>query len=96
MEQLDYLANEFSFGAAIQIFLVSLFFNAVLTLIRGTQADLLLRGVLVLVVAMLVIGRVLQLEFLMRTNNDIRIPLFLKFFQQSRSQKTGMPSNVNF
>ena len=64
MEQLDYLANEFSFGAAIQIFLVSLFFNAVLTLIRGTQADLLLRGVLVLVVAMLVIGRVLQLELI--------------------------------
>ena len=64
MEQLDYLANEFSFGAAIQIFLVSLFFNAILTLIRGTQADLLLRGVLVLVVAMLVIGRVLQLELI--------------------------------
>ncbi len=64
MEQLDYLANEFSFGAAIQIFLVSLLFNAVLTLIRGTQADLLLRGVLVLVVAMLVIGRVLQLELI--------------------------------
>ncbi len=62
MEQLEYLSGEFSFGAAIQILLVALLFNTVLTLIRGTQADQLLRGVLLLVVAMLVIGRVLQLE----------------------------------
>lgn len=77
MEQLDYLATEFSFGAAIQIFLVSLFFNAVLTLIRGTQADLLLRGVLVLVVAMLVIGRVLQLELInWILDNGLLVALF--------------------
>ena len=62
MEQLEYLAGKFDFGAAIQILLIALFFNAVLTLIRGTQADQLLRGLLVVAVAMFVIGRVLQLE----------------------------------
>ncbi len=62
MEQLEYLAGEFDFGAAIQILLVALLFNAVLTLIRGTQADQLLRGLLVIAVAVFVIGRVLQLE----------------------------------
>ena len=64
MDQLQYLAGEFSFGAAVQILIVALIFHGILTLIRGTQADLLVRGVLVLVVAMLVIGRVLQLELI--------------------------------
>ena len=62
MEQLEYLAGEFDFGAAVQILIVALPFHGILTLIRGTQADLLVRGVLVVVVAMLVIGRGLQLE----------------------------------
>ncbi|MDE2767674.1 MAG: diadenylate cyclase CdaA [Chloroflexota bacterium] len=62
MEQLEYLAGEFDFGAAIQILLVALLFNAVLSLIRGTQADQLLRGLLVVAVGLFVIGRVLQLE----------------------------------
>ncbi len=64
MEQLEYLAGEFDFGAAIQILLVALLFNAVLTLIRGTQADQLLRGLLVIAVAVFGIGRVLQLELI--------------------------------
>ncbi|MBM4436488.1 MAG: TIGR00159 family protein [Actinobacteria bacterium] len=64
MEHLQYLASQFSFGAAVQILIVALLFHAILTLIRGTQADLLVRGVLVLVVAMLVIGRLLQLELI--------------------------------
>ena len=62
MEQLEYLASEFDFGAAIQILLIALLFNAVLTLIRGTQADQLLRGLLVVAVAVFVIGQVFQLE----------------------------------
>ena len=62
MEQLEYLAGEFDFGAAIQILLVALLFNAVLSLIRGTQADQLLRGLVVVAVGLFVIGRVLQLE----------------------------------
>lgn len=62
MEQLEYLAGEFDIGAAIQILLVALLFNAVLSLIRGTQADQLLRGLVVVAVGLFVIGRVLQLE----------------------------------
>ncbi len=64
MEQLEYLASEFDFAAAVQILLVAFLFNAVLTLIRGTQADQLLRGLLVVSVAVFVIGNVLQLEFI--------------------------------
>ncbi|MCY3958392.1 MAG: diadenylate cyclase CdaA [Chloroflexi bacterium] len=64
MEQLEYLAGEFDFGAAIQILLVALLFNAVLSLIRGTQADQLLRGLVVVAVGLFVIGRVLQLELI--------------------------------
>ncbi len=62
MEQLGYLMGEFNLGAAVQILIIAFAFHAVLTLVRGTQADLLIRGMLVLIVAMLVIGRVLQLE----------------------------------
>lgn len=62
MEQLEYLAGKFDFGAAIQILLIALLFNAILTLIRGTQADHLLRGLLVVAVAVFVIGQVFQLE----------------------------------
>jgi len=64
VEQLEYLASEFDFAAAVQILLVAFLFNAVLTLIRGTQADQLLRGLLVVSVAVFVIGNVLQLEFI--------------------------------
>ncbi len=77
MEQLDYLAGEFNFSAAIQILLVALLFNVILTLIRGTQADLLLRGVVVLVVAGLVIGRVFQLELVnWILENGVLVALF--------------------
>ena len=61
MEQLQYLAGEFDFGAAIQILLVALLFNAVLSLIRGTQADQRSRT-LGRSCGLVVIGRVLQLE----------------------------------
>lgn len=64
MEQLEYLFKEFSWGAAAQIILVALLFHGVLTLIRGTQADILVRGALVVLVAILVIGRVLQLPLI--------------------------------
>ena len=61
MDQLDYLASEFNFGAAVQILIVAFLFLGILTIIRGTQADLVIRGALVVVVATLVVGRVLQL-----------------------------------
>ena len=64
VEQLEYLFKEFSWGAAAQIILVALLFHGVLTLIRGTQADILVRGALVVLVAILVIGRVLQLPLI--------------------------------
>jgi len=64
MEQLEYLFKAFSWGAAAQIILVALLFHGVLTLIRGTQADILVRGALVVLVAILVIGRVLQLPLI--------------------------------
>ena len=64
MEQLEYLVSEFSWGAAAQIILVALLFHGVLTLIRGTQADILVRGAVVVLVAILVIGRVLQLPLI--------------------------------
>lgn len=64
VEQLEYLVKEFSWGAAAQIILVALLFHGVLTLIRGTQADILVRGALVVLVAILVIGRVLQLPLI--------------------------------
>jgi len=64
VEQLEYLIREFSWGAAAQIILVALLFHGVLTLIRGTQADILVRGALVVLVAILVIGRVLQLPLI--------------------------------
>ena len=61
MDQLDYLTSEFNFGAAVQILIVAFLFLGILTIIRGTQADLVIRGALVVVVATLVVGRVLQL-----------------------------------
>ena len=64
VEQLQYLVGEFNWGAAVQILLVALIFHGVLTLIRGTQADILVRGALVVLVATLVIGRVLQLPLI--------------------------------
>ena len=64
MEQLEYLVSQFNWGAAAQIILVALLFHAILALIRGTQADILVRGALVVLVAILVIGRVLQLPLI--------------------------------
>jgi uncharacterized protein (TIGR00159 family) len=61
VDQLDYLASELNFGAAVQILIVAFLFLGILTIIRGTQADLVIRGALVVVVATLVVGRVLQL-----------------------------------
>ncbi len=64
VEQLEYLVTQFNWGAAAQIILVALLFHAILALIRGTQADILVRGALVVLVAILVIGRVLQLPLI--------------------------------
>lgn len=64
MEQLEYLVSEFNWGAAAQIILVGLLFHGILALIRGTQADILVRGALAVLVAILVIGRVLQLPLI--------------------------------
>ncbi len=64
VEQLEYLIKEFELGAAVQILLVALIFHGILTLIRGTQADLLVRGAMLVLVATLVIGRVLQLPLI--------------------------------
>lgn len=64
MEQLGYLLTEFNFGAAAQIVFVAFLFHGILTLIRGTQADVLVRGALVVLVGILVIGRVLQLPLI--------------------------------
>ncbi|MCY3913316.1 MAG: diadenylate cyclase CdaA [Chloroflexi bacterium] len=64
MEQLEYLVSQFNLGAAAQIILVALLFHGVLTLIRGTQADIVVRGAVVVLVAILVIGRVLQLPLI--------------------------------
>ena len=64
MEQLEYLASEFDFGAAIQILLIAFLFHAVLTLIRDTQSEQLLRGLLVVGVALFVIGGIFRLELI--------------------------------
>jgi len=64
MEQLEYLVSQFNWGAAAQIILVGLLFHGILALIRGTQADILVRGALAVLVAILVIGRVLQLPLI--------------------------------
>ncbi len=64
LDQLLYLKSQFDLAAIIQIILVALLLYAVLTLIQGTQADILLRGVLVLFVLLNVIGRVFQLTLI--------------------------------
>jgi len=64
MEQLGYLIAEFNIGAAAQIVFVAFLFHGILTLIRGTQADILVRGVLVVLVSLFVIGRMLQLPLI--------------------------------
>jgi len=64
VEQLEYLAGEFDFGAAIQILLIAVLFNAVLTLVRDTPDGQLLRGLLVVGVALFVIGGILRLELI--------------------------------
>jgi diadenylate cyclase len=64
VEQLEYLASEFDFGAAIQILLIAFLFHAVLTLIRDTQSEQLLRGLLVVGVALFVIGGIFRLELI--------------------------------
>ena len=63
-DQLAYLASQFDFLAFLQIVFVAAIFHGVLTLIRGTQADTLLRGVVALVVLILVVGRVFQLTLI--------------------------------
>ncbi len=64
MEQLGYLTSQFSIGSAAQILAVGLVFQVILNLIRGTQTEVLIRGVLVVLVVMFVIGRGLQLELI--------------------------------
>lgn len=64
LDQLVYLKSQFDLSAVIQIVVVALLLYAVLTLIRGTQADILLRGVLVLFVLLNVVGRVFQLTLI--------------------------------
>ena len=64
LDQLVYLKSQFDLSAVIQIVVVALLLYAVLTLIQGTQADILLRGVLVLFVLLNVVGRVFQLTLI--------------------------------
>ena len=64
LDQLVYLKSEFDPPAVVQIILVGLLLYAVLTLIQGTQADILLRGVLLLFIVLNVVGRVFQLTLI--------------------------------
>ncbi len=63
-DQLIYLKSQFDLPAVVQIVLVALLLYAVLTLIQGTQADILLRGVLLLFIVLNVVGRVFQLTLI--------------------------------
>ena len=63
-DQLLYLKSQFDLPAVVQIVLVALLLYAVLTLIQGTQADILLRGVLLLFIVLNVVGRVFQLTLI--------------------------------
>lgn len=63
-DQLAYLATQFSFVAFLQIVFVAGLFHAALTLIRGTQADTVLRGVVALIVIVLVVGRLFELTMI--------------------------------
>ena len=64
LDQLIYLKSQFDLPAVVQIVLVALLLYAVLTLIQGTQADILLRGVLLLFIVLNVVGRVFQLTLI--------------------------------
>lgn len=64
LDQLIYLKSQLDLPAVLQIILVAVLLYAVLTLIQGTQADILLRGVLVLFVVLNVVGRVFQLTLI--------------------------------
>ncbi|MCY3802356.1 MAG: diadenylate cyclase CdaA [Chloroflexi bacterium] len=63
-EQLGYLASQFNFLAFLQILFVAVLFHAVLTLIRNTQADIVLRGAVVLFVLVIVVGRAFDLTLI--------------------------------
>ncbi len=63
-DQLGYLASQFSFLAFLQILFVAALFHAVLTLIRNTQADTILRGAVGIFVLVLVVGRVFRLTLI--------------------------------
>lgn len=63
-DQLAYLASQFSFLAFLQILFVAALFHAVLTLIRNTRADLILRGTVAIFVLILVVGRVFHLTLI--------------------------------
>ena len=63
-DQLAYLASQFSFLAFLQILFVAALFHAVLTLIRNTRADLILRGTVAIFVLTLVVGRVFRLTLI--------------------------------
>ena len=63
-EQLSYLASQFNFLSFLQILFVAALFHAVLTLIRNTQADIVLRGAVVVFVLIIVVGRAFDLTLI--------------------------------
>ena len=63
-EQLGYLASQFNFLAFLQILFVAALFHAVLTLIRNTQADTVLRGAVAVFVLIIVVGRAFDLTLI--------------------------------
>ncbi|HJO06663.1 MAG TPA: TIGR00159 family protein, partial [Chloroflexota bacterium] len=64
LDQLAYLNSQFNLAAVIQILLIAALLYAVLTLIQGTQADILLRGVLLLFIVLNLVGNVFQLTLI--------------------------------
>ena len=61
VEDLRWLVSRLDFSAAFDILLVAVIIHVIFTIVRGTLADQLVRGIVVLLVAAFVIGNFLQL-----------------------------------
>ena len=61
MQDIPYLLSRLTPLAILDIVLVTIIFYALLSVIRGTQADQLVRGILILLLAAVVIGYFFQL-----------------------------------
>ncbi|MDP6507755.1 MAG: diadenylate cyclase CdaA [Chloroflexota bacterium] len=64
LDQLAYLNSQFGPAAVPQILFIAILLYLVLGLIQGTQADILLRGVLFLFIVLNLVGRVFQLTLI--------------------------------